>query len=304
MFYNVHLNKKIFPTMHLPPSTKLFIVTLALLTLSACSMDKTMVRMSIPMIDSGIEAMNYETDLQLAEDSMPANLGMLNGMINLDPENAQLHTFAAQAYYGLSYGFNEDSQPERGSAFYLRGLKHGLTALELNGAKDLKNTPIANFEEQVGKMGEDDVAAMFWTASNWGKWIDMHRDDAEAIAQLARATALMQRVIELNDTFYFGGAHIYFGVYYGSRAPILGGNFVKSRQHFDHAREITDSKLLIVDLLQAQYLARQQHDQQDFHDRLTAILNAPDDLMPELALQNQIAKRKAALLLKKENEWF
>lgn len=290
--------------MNLPPSIKLFTLTLALLTLSACSMDKMMVKMSMPMIDSGIEAMNYETDLQLAEDSMPANLSMLNGMINLHPENAQLHTFAAQAYYGLSYGFNEDNKPERGSDFYLRGLKHGLTALELNGAKDLKNSPIANFEEQVGKMGKDNIAAMFWTASNWGKWIDMHRDDAEAIAQLARATALMQRIIELDDTFYYGGAHIYFGVYYGSRAPLLGGNFVKSRQHFDRAREITDSKLLIVDLLQAQYLARQQNDQQDFHDRLTAILNAPDDLMPELALQNQIAKRKAALLLKKESEWF
>ena len=290
--------------MHQPTAIKFFTISLALLTMAACSMDKTMVRMSMPMIDSGIEAMNYESDLQLAEDSMPANLGMLNGMINLDPENAQLHTFAAQAYYGLSYGFNEDSQPERGSAFYLRGLKHGLTALELNGAKDLKNSPVAYFEEQVGKMGKDDLAAMFWTASNWAKWVDMHRDDAEAIAQLARATALMQRVLELDDTFYFGGAHMYFGVYYGSRAPLLGGNFAKSRQHFDRAREITNSKLLIVDLLQAKYLARQQQDQQDFHDRLTAIINAPDDLMPELALQNQIAKRKAALLLKKESEWF
>ena len=290
--------------MQLPTAIKFITISLTLLTLSACSMDKTMVRMSMPMIDSGIEAMNYETDLQLAEDSMPANLGMLNGMIHLDPENAQLHTFAAQAYYGLSYGFNEDSKPKRGSAFYLRGLKHGLTALELNGAKDLKDSPIANFEEQVGKMGEDDVAAMFWTASNWAKWIDMHRDDAEAIAQLARATALMQRVLELDDTFYFGGAHMYFGVYYGSRAPLLGGNFAKSRQHFDRAREITDSKLLIVDLLQAQYLSRQQQDQQDFHNRLMAVLDAPDDLMPEVALQNQIAKRKAALLLNKESEWF
>ena len=290
--------------MHLPTAIKFITISLALLTLSACSMDKTMVRMSMPMIDSGIEAMNYETDLQLAEDSMPANLGMLNGMIHLDPENAQLHTFAAQAYYGLSYGFNEDSKPKRGSAFYLRGLKHGLTALELNGAKDLKDSPIANFEEQVSKMAEDDVAAMFWTASNWAKWIDMHRDDAEAIAQLARATALMQRVLELDDTFYFGGAHMYFGVYYGSRAPLLGGNFAKSRQHFDRAREITDSKLLIVDLLQAQYLARQQQDQEDFHNRLMAVLDAPDDLMPEVALQNQIAKRKAALLLNKESEWF
>jgi hypothetical protein len=283
---------------------KLATVSLTLLVLSSCSMDKMMVRMSMPMIDSGIEAMSYETDLQLAEDSMPANLSMLNGMIYLDPENAQLHTYAAQAYYGLSYGFNEDSKPDRGTAFYQRGLKHGLTALELSGAKNLKDSTIADFEAQISKMGSDDVAAMFWTASNWGKWIDNNRDDPEAIAQLVRATALMQRVIELDDTFYYGGAHMYFGVYYGSRAPLLGGNFEKSRQHFDRAREVTDSKLLIADLLQAQYLARQQHDQQDFHDRLTAIINAPDDLMPELALQNKIAKRKAALLLKKESEWF
>jgi hypothetical protein len=182
-------------------------------------------------------------------------------------------------------------------------MEHGLTALEISGAS-LKNSTIADFEQQVGSMDEGDIAAIFWTASCWAKWIDMHRSDPEAIAQLARATALMQRVIELDDTFYYGGAHMYFGVYYGSRAPMLGGNFEKSLMHFDRAREITRNKLLIPDLLQAQYLARQQQDQQDFHRRLTAVINAPDDLMPELGLQNQIAKRKARFLLNKENEWF
>ncbi len=284
--------------------TKLIICSFALLSLSACSFNQIVVRSSTPMIEGGVEALNHETDLDLAEDSIPANLNMLLGMINIDPENVQLHTYAAQAYYGLSYGFNEDNRPERASAFYLRGMKHGLTALEINGAKDLRNSTIADFEKQVSRLGKGDVAAMFWTASCWGKWIDMNRDDPEAIAQLARATALMQRVIELEDTFYYGGAHMYFGVYYGSRAQMLGGNFEKSRQHFDRAREITDNKLLIPDLLQAQYLARQQHDQQDFHNRLTSIINAPDDLMPELGLQNQIAKRKARFFLKKESEWF
>jgi len=85
---------------------------------------------------------------------------------------------------------------------------------------------------------------------------------------------------------------------------VLGGNFDKSLQHFDRAREITNGKLLIPDLLQAQYLARQMQDRNDFHQRLTGIISAPDNLMPELGLQNQIAKRKAALLLKKESEWF
>ena len=286
------------------PDFKFIVFGLTLLTLSACSMDQMLVRASTPMIEGGVEALNHETDLELAEESIPANLNMLRGMINIDPENTLLHTYAAQAYYGLSYGFNEDNRPERASDFYLRGRKHGLTSLKISSGKDLLNIPIAEFETQVGKLDEDDVAAMFWTASCWAKWIDMHRDDPEAIAQLARATALMQRVIELEDTFYYGGAHMYFFVYYGSRAPILGGNFEKSKQHFDRAREITDGKLLIPDLLQAQYLARQQQDQQDFHDRLTAVIDAPEDLMPSLGLQNQIAKRKAALLLTKESEWF
>lgn len=177
-------------------------------------------------------------------------------------------------------------------------------ATKINSGKDMLNMPIAEFETQVQEFDEDDVATLFWTASNWAKWIDMHRDDPEAIAQLARATALMQRVIELDDTYYYGGAHMYFGVYYGSRSPILGGNFEKSRQHFDRAREITDGDLLIPDLLQAQYLDRQQQNQQGFHQRLTAIIEAPDDLEPSFGLLNQIAKRKAANLLKQEDKWF
>jgi len=283
---------------------RIILLLIASFFLSACSMDRMLVRSSVPLIESGVEALNHETDLDLAEDSIPANLNMLQGMIKIDPENALLRTYAAQAFYGLAYGFNEDTQPERASDFYQRGLRHGLVALEINGAKDLMNTPIADFETQVSRLKKADVAAMFWAASCWAKWIDMHRDDPEAIAQLARATALMQRVIELEDSFYYGGAHMYFGVYYGSRAPMLGGNFDKSLQHFERAREITNGKLLIPDLLQAQYLARQKQDQEDFHQRLTSIINAPDDLMPELGLQNQIAKRKAALLLKKESEWF
>ncbi len=282
-------------------------LTLILITsflFSACSMDQMLVRSSVALIEGGVEALNHETDLDLAEDSIPANLNMLLGMINIDPENAELHTFAAQAFYGLSYGFNEDTRPERASDFYLRGMQHGITALQLNGASNLIDSTIADFDKEVSNMGKKDVAAIFWTASNWAKWVDMHRDDPEAIAQLPRATALMQRVIELEDTFYFGGAHMFFGVYYGSRAPAIGGDFNKSRDHFDRAREITNGKLLIPDLLQAQYLARQQFDQEQFHKLLTGIIDAPDDLMPELGLQNQIAKRKATALLKKEAEWF
>jgi hypothetical protein len=285
-------------------SVKLIAISIILLTLSACSMDKMMVKASMPMIEGGIEAMNQEPDLELAEDSMPANISMLNSLISLDPENVQLHVYAAQAYYGLSYGFNEDKNVKRADRFYQRGLKHGLIALALLGVKDIKKTTPDELEQKLTKLDKDDVAALFWTASNWAKWIDLNRDNATGLIQLPKPTAMMQRVLELDETFYYGSAHMYFGVYYGARSPMFGGDFTKSRTHFDRAREINNNKLLIVDLLQAQYLARQTFDQNDFHQRLTSIINAPEDLYPELTLLNQIAKQKARLLLDKEDQWF
>ncbi len=283
---------------------KLIISGFILLVLSACSMNKMMVNMSMPMIKGGIEAMNAEPDLQLAEDAMPANLSMLNGMIQLDPENVQLHIYAAQAYYGLSYGFNEDKNIKRADKFYLRGLKHGLIALELRGLKNAKKLNLDAFEQQLQKLGKNDVAAIFWAASNWAKWIDLNRDDAASLIQLAKPTAMMQRVLELDETFYYGSAHMYFGVYYGARPPMFGGDFNKAKKHFNRARNITENKLLIADLLQAQYLSRQMFDRNDFHQRLTKIINAPEDLYPALTLLNQIAKRKAKMLLNKEEQWF
>lgn len=290
--------------MRLNAAFKLISFSIILTTLSACSIDKMMVRASMPMIEGGIEAMNAEPDLQLAEDSMPANLGLLNGMIHLDPENIQLHVYAAQAYYGLSYGFTEDKELKRSQEFYLRGLKHGLIALQLSGLDNAKKLNPLDLEEQLQKLDEDDVAALFWTASNWAKWIDLNRDKASSLIQLPKPTAMMQRVLELDDTFYFGGAHIYFGVLYGARPPMFGGDFEKSRKHFDRAREITDNKLLVADLLQAQYLSRQMNDRDDFHQRLTYIINAPEDLYPEATLLNQIVKRKAKRLLRYEARWF
>jgi len=280
------------------------ILLLTITLLSACSMDQMLVRASMPLIDGGVEALNREPDLQLAEDSIPTNIELLEGMINIDPDNTRLHVYAAQAYYGLAYGFNEDNTVERAKNFYLRGLKHGVTALALEGASHIKKGSQDALEQDLKNLGSDDVDALFWTASNWAKYIDLNRNDSRSLIELPRPTAMMQRVLELDETFYYGGAHIYFGVYYGARAPAIGGDFKKSLYHFDRAREINDHKLLIVDLLQAQYLSRQQFDQKDFHDRLQRIIDAPEDLYPEVTLLNQLAKRKAKLLLKNESKWF
>jgi len=92
----------------------------AVLLLSGCSTGKLVVRGSQSIMDSGIESMNSETDLQLARAAMPANLKLMEGMLLEDPKKIELLLFAAQGFYGYSYGFIETESKARASAFYRR----------------------------------------------------------------------------------------------------------------------------------------------------------------------------------------
>ncbi len=285
--------------------TRIILLSALLGLLNACSMGKIVVRASMPMIEGGIVAMNRETDLKLAQAAIPANISMLEGMLVNDPDNHRLHEYAAQAYYGYAYAFVEDHDRRRASKLYYRGFKHGKAAL---AEYDITGTQLEGrlevLQKAVKQLHRDAVPALFWTASNWAKWIDMNRDSVRALAQMSRVVILMQRVLELNENYFMSGAHLFFGVYYGSRSPMMGGNFALSEKHFNRARKNTDNKVLLVDLLQAQYLERQRYDRAAFHKRLQQVLDAPANLYPAQAFINTIAKQKARELLKREDEWF
>ncbi|MGA7802052.1 MAG: TRAP transporter TatT component family protein [Gammaproteobacteria bacterium] len=275
------------------------------LGLTACSMGQMVVRGSEPLMAGGLKAMNRETDLKLAEAAIPANLEMLRGMIEEDPHNGRLRIYVAQGLYAYAFGFVELHDRARASALYRRGFDHARVALQLAGLKgDVIRIPLKTLDAKLAQLGRKAVPALFWTATCWAEWIDMNRDSPAAIAQLARAAALMKRVLELQEDYYYAGADLFFGVYYGSRPPMLGGNMKLAAHYFDRARAATGGKLLMVDVLRAQYLDRQQQNRKAFHDRLTAVVNAPQGLLPDMALANQMARARARYLLKQEAAWF
>ncbi len=275
------------------------------LLLGACSTGQLVVRGTQAILDSGIESMNRETDLQLARAAMPANLKLLEGMLIEDPGNHTLRLYAAEGFHGYSYGFIEAEDRARAAALYRRCYDHAVLALQQDGLTlDPAGASTEALHAAAAKLGERAVPALFWTASCLGKWIDLNRDSVAGIAGLGNAAALMERVLELDDSFYHGGPNLFFGVYYGGRSPLLGGDFARAEQHFRRAAEINGGKLLLVDLLQAEYLYRQQLDRAAFHQTLTAILAAAPDSYPEMALVNAVARQRAGVLLQHEDEWF
>ncbi len=286
-----------------PLKIGLLIVTLG--QLSACSISQLTVRAAMPLIEGGISAMNRQGDLQLAGTALPSNISLIEGMLVNDPNNSNLRLYAAQAYYGYAFGFVEDSEPTRAAQLYQQGYLHAQHALFAQGLnQEAMKGNLEQLQKSINTLSHSSVPALFWAASCKAKAIDLARDKAQNLAQLPKAVMLMQRVLDLDEDYYMSGAHIFFGVYYGSKSPMLGGNYALSEQHFKHANTFNQNKLLVVGLLQAQYLERQRFNKEAFHQLLTQIIEASDTLYPEQQLTNQISKHKASLLLKKEDQWF
>lgn len=272
---------------------------------SGCSIGTIVARTTVSVLDGGVDAMNRETDLELAKSAIPANLKLMEGLIFEDPGNLVLREYTAQAIYGYAFGFVEDESRQRASALYERCLAHGLQGLRVAGLKvDAARASEDELDAALARLGRRAVPSLFWSASCWAKLIDMNRDDPGRLADIGRAAALMGRVLELDETFYYGGPHLFFGVFYGSRPPMLGGDYAKAAQHFAKAEEISGGNLFLVDVLRAQFLDRQQLDQKSFHDRLTRVIDGSAADFPEQALVNRISQEKARGLLAHEAEWF
>lgn len=277
----------------------------ACLNLGGCSTGQLIARGASPLIDNGMIAMNRETDLEIARLSMPANLKMIEALLLADPQNAAYQLQAAMGFYGYAAGFVEDEDPDRAADIYRRAYDHARTALSTQGISPavLMGKP-ASLDDALAKLDERAVPAMFWTASAWGKWIEHQLDDPARLAELPRVEALMRRVLALDETYYHAGAHVFFGAYYGGRAPMFGGDFVRAAHHFDEAARINQHRLLLVDVYRAQYLLRQMADRPAFHAVLTQVLDAPAGSDPDLNLVNAIAKKKAKSLLAQEETLF
>lgn len=281
------------------------LASLTTLLLLGCSGGRLVARGAAPLIDHGVMAMNRETDIELARASIPAQLKMIEALLLADPGNAAYAVQAAMGFYGYAIGFVEADDPARAVALYARAREHAFSALEnkTGVARAALLGDQAALETALIRLDKGAVPALFWAASAWAKWIELQLDEPARLDELPRVERLMQRVIELDEAYYHGGAHVFFGVYYGGRAPMFGGDFARSARHFERAAAL-GSGLLWVDVYRARSLLRQTGARAAFHAALTAVLAAPAGADPELNLANALARKQAADLLAQEEDLF
>ena len=115
---------------------------------------------------------------------------------------------------------------------------------------------------------------------------------------------MMTRVLELDEGFHYGSAHLFMGIGYASRPKIAGGDLQKAQEHFLKAIDLGKGKFLMAYVYYANGYASQALDKDIFVSTLQTVLAAPVDAVPELTLLNTVAKKKAKELLGHVEEYF
>ncbi|MEZ4655808.1 MAG: TRAP transporter TatT component family protein [Candidatus Eisenbacteria bacterium] len=279
---------------------------LSVLVLTGCAVTRRVAVDSVtPILESTLEATFRDPDLDTVREGVPANLLLLRGMAEEYPEREDLRVLVGQAYFSFSMGFVEDIEPDRATLLYKEGWRLGreylLTVDWFQKAEAEKPLPEA---ETLEAISEDDVPVLFWTLANWMRWVSLNLDDPAAVAMIPRIELYLSRIIELRGDYYEGLPYAMLASIQGFRPQMLGGKPEESKRNFQEAFRISGNRMLLFQVLYAQFYCRQVLDEECFDSTLNEVLAAPDDLFPDFRLWNEVAKDKARYLLEIRDELF
>lgn len=245
-----------------------------------------------------------QNDPELVEDGGPAYLILIDGLLEGSPEDQTLLLGAAQLYSAYAAGFVEDDE-ERSRRLHdkARGYAERAVCARSERICAAIEGPFEDFEAALADTDEDDLPALYGFGAAWAGWVQAHSADWGAVAEIPKIDALMQRVIELDEDYEDGQAHLYLGVVHTLRPASLGGQPELGRRHFERAIEISGGRNLLAKVMFADSYGRLVFDK-ELHDRLLREVLQADSEAPGFTLTNVIAKEQARELLAESDDYF
>lgn len=218
-----------------------------------------------------------------------------------------VYTKLAAAYYWLGHGhlFFISNRREREAAqqgAYQECMEVGRVALALrNPAWNEALQDGTHINDAVKLLEKEDVPAAYWYATCAGKWATI-----EGIAALLgykdQIYAMISRVAELDESFYYRASDRYFGVVY-TKLPFMNPDLPRSRAHFEAAINAHPEYLETRALFVEEHLTKTGEGRLA-REQLEYVINADPNAAPNVYAENVRAQRRSKQLLDKFDEFF
>jgi hypothetical protein len=256
-----------------------------------------------PFAENLYEVLLNQTDPSIVRDGAPAYLLAVDGLIEGAPDDTEFLLAGSRMYGAYASAFVADPVRQRRLSQRSFGYARRALCVELEGVCAAVDRPFDEFSATMATLDVDDVSVLYAFAAAWAGWIQSREGDWAAIAEVPKVEALMERVLELDESYEGGGPHLYLGVLFTQRPASLGGQPEAGRQHFERAVALSEGRDLMAKVLFARYYARLVFDR-PLHDRLLDEVVTADPAAPGLTLSNTLAQDEARQLLAEADEYF
>ena len=294
------------------------VVVLLLCFLAAgCSIRKMAVNKLGDALAAGGTTFVSDDDPELVKAAVPFSLKLMESLLAESPRHKSLLFATASGFTQYAFAFVQQDADEmeekdlaasteirvRARKLYLRARSYGLRGLEVRHPgfdKALRGNP----GSAVRVAGANDVPLLYWTAISWAAAIADAKDNPDLIGDLPIVEALIDRALELNESYDHGAIHSFLITYEMSRQGAEGKPEDRARKHFDRAVELCGGQLAGPLVALAEAVSVRSQNATEFKELLHRALAIDPDVKPEWRLVNRVMQRRARWLLSRIDELF
>jgi len=281
----------------------------------ACSVRTYAINMVGDALASGNSVYETDDDIELVGSALPFGLKLTESLLAQSPDHPGLLLTACRGFTMYSYAYvayeaellNETdldrarATRQRARRLYLRGARYGFHALELRYPgfeQALMKNPAAAAAQIDPKRRTREVPLLYWTAAALGLALSASIDDAALLARLPEVEALIERALELDESWDNGALHEFKVILAGDRT---GGGADKSalEAHYARALELSKGSSAGLFVAYAEAVSLPAQDKAGFRAMLERALAVDPDRRPEDRLATLVSQRRARWLLER-----
>ncbi|MCH7804477.1 MAG: hypothetical protein IH937_10380 [Acidobacteria bacterium] len=294
---------------------KFYWVTLLLLMFlsTSCSIRRFAVNKIGDALASGGDTYSSDDDLQLVGAALPFGLKLMESLLDESPKHKGLLITACEGFTTYAYiyvqhkadtGAEQDltqarEMRTRARRLYLRARAYGLRRLEAS-YKGITERIESDPRAALSVIKKKDVPALYWNAAALGLGISVSKNDAEMLAHLPEVEALLERALELDESWNKGALHA-FQVTLASAKPGQP-DYQKLKKHFDRALDLSGGNQAGLYVAYAEAVSINKQDRSEFVSLLKLALAIDPDQHKEVRLANIVAQQRAHWLLKRVDD--
>ena len=284
-----------------------------ILLVTGCSVRQVAVDLIGDAISGASGVYASDDDPRLVREAIPFGLKTYESLLATSPDHEGLLLAAAKGFAGYAYMIQKEADKvdavdvakaradrQWASRLFLRGRDYALRGLEL-AHPGISERLYADRAQALAEADADDLPFLYWAGIAWAGALGADKANMELIGDLAVAAALVERVLELDETYELGGAHEFMIAYEGARP---GGSAERAQGHYQRALELSRGGRATTHIAFAESVVVKRQDVEAFRDLLDKAESVDPDQMPQFRLVNAIAQDRARWLRQRLPEIF